>query len=173
MKPINNIKELQKSLRQKLAVICYAVNEFDEVLLLERKKEPFAGKLVPPGGKVEPGEKVYSAVFREFFEETGLKLNSPEIKVVTTEIGPEHYNWILFIFKDKIKKDRVNHSAEGELRWVKRSRLNNENLSDIDKKIIPYIFEKKGVYLFEIEYNTDKEATITSIERCKLDILSL
>jgi 8-oxo-dGTP diphosphatase len=42
------------------------------VLLVERARAPFAGKLSLPGGRVEFGESLAEAVRREIAEETGL-----------------------------------------------------------------------------------------------------
>lgn len=42
------------------------------VLLVERGKEPFKGKLALPGGHIEPEESPAEAAVRELREETGL-----------------------------------------------------------------------------------------------------
>ena len=44
-----------------------------QILLIQRKNEPFKGKWALPGGFVEYGEKTEDTVVREVFEETGLK----------------------------------------------------------------------------------------------------
>lgn len=49
----------------------------DGKILLGVKKRGFgAGKLVSPGGKVDPGETPYQAAIRETAEESGVKVNS-------------------------------------------------------------------------------------------------
>ena len=44
-----------------------------QILLIQRKNDPFKGKWALPGGFVEYGEKTEDTVVREVFEETGLK----------------------------------------------------------------------------------------------------
>jgi len=44
---------------------------------------------------------------REFREETGLELNELKLKMITTEEGPENYNWILFTFVGKVDSDKT------------------------------------------------------------------
>jgi len=57
-----------------MAVLCSLVLvRSDDRLLLARKRRGFgAGKLVAPGGKVEPGETPAQGALRELYEETGL-----------------------------------------------------------------------------------------------------
>ncbi|ABR30487.1 NUDIX hydrolase [Thermosipho melanesiensis] len=158
---LDMINKLRKNNRQKEAVICYA--EFkNKILFILRKKEPFANCLVPPGGKVEVGENVEDAVRREFFEETGLELKDINLRMVTTEIGPENYNWILFIFRGKVSTDKFVESDEGKLKWIEIEKLNDENLTDIDKHLIPHIFSDEPVKVVEIEYNKNKNWKILS-----------
>ncbi|WP_206076214.1 hypothetical protein [Marinitoga lauensis] len=46
-------QRLYKNNNQKIAVMCYAENEENEILMLERIKEPFSGYLVPQEVKLK------------------------------------------------------------------------------------------------------------------------
>lgn len=50
------------------------------ILLVERGKEPFKGKLVLPGGHIEPGETPEVAATRELREETGLVVDPAKLR---------------------------------------------------------------------------------------------
>ncbi|MBO8160282.1 MAG: NUDIX domain-containing protein [Thermosipho sp. (in: Bacteria)] len=159
------ISKIRRKRIQKLAVIFYGINEFGEVVMLKRNKEPFKDKLVPPGGKLEKGESVVDALKREFYEETGIEINNYVLKVITTEIGPDGYNWILFIYKGYIKKKHLPECDEGKLYWIKKEELRKQDLSEIDKKLLPYIFEERGLFLFKIDYDNDKNYKIVNIKK--------
>lgn len=60
-----------------------------DVVLIERKNEPHAGKLNLPGGKIYDGEPVEKAAARELQEETGLIASLPDIKVLGTIEGQD------------------------------------------------------------------------------------
>ena len=55
------------------------VERDDKLLLVKRKKDPFKGSLIFPGGKVDIGEKVEDAVKRELREETSLEIELTDI----------------------------------------------------------------------------------------------
>ncbi len=58
-----------------------------EVLLIQRKHDPFAGKWALPGGFVDMDETVEQAVVRELEEETGLRLDNPKQLFTFSELG--------------------------------------------------------------------------------------
>ncbi|AMW33276.1 NUDIX domain-containing protein [Fervidobacterium islandicum] len=156
---------MRKHANQKIATICYAENN-GKLLFLLRKKEPFAGYLVPPGGHVEKNEDVESATRREFIEETGLELLDLKLKMVTSERGPEHYNWILFIFVGKTNGTNFVESSEGKLFWIDKDKILQENLSPIDKLLAPYILDGTDiVWKVEIDYDEQKQFKNVLIEK--------
>uniref|UniRef100_A0A7C5Y4G4 NUDIX domain-containing protein n=1 Tax=Fervidobacterium nodosum TaxID=2424 RepID=A0A7C5Y4G4_9BACT len=159
------IEKLRRDEKQRLAVICYASYE-DKILFMKRKNEPFAGFLVPPGGKVEDNEGIEEAIRREFKEETGLELKNLEVKMVTSEIGPEKYNWILFIFTAKVDSQNTIDCEEGKLVWIEKEKLLSENLSPIDKLLVPYILDD-GLKIAFIDYSNEK--TVLNLEIVEID----
>ncbi len=69
------------------AVVFRLNGEDMEVLLIQRKHNPFAGMWALPGGFVDMDETVEQAVVRELEEETGLRLEKLKQLFTFSEIG--------------------------------------------------------------------------------------
>lgn len=57
-----------------VAVAVFLQDAAGRVLLIRRAKDPGAGRLAPPGGFIDRGERAEDAVHREVQEEVGLRL---------------------------------------------------------------------------------------------------
>jgi 8-oxo-dGTP diphosphatase len=55
-----------------LVVVLRAIGEETEVLIVQRKQQPNAGRWGFPGGVLELGETVFEGAMRELMEETGI-----------------------------------------------------------------------------------------------------
>ena len=103
-----------------LVVLCY-IESGGEILLLKRRKEPYAGYLALPGGKVEAEEGVLAAACREVLEETGLNALRAEVRgraseVIRDEIsGSILYEYDMVLVQVYTENLRVRESEEGEL----------------------------------------------------------
>lgn len=154
-------ENIRRGPKQVKASICYIFHE-GKALMIKRHKEPFFGYFVAPGGKFEEGETPYQCVEREIREETGLKIKDYRLKIVTSELGPQNYNWLLYIFVCENFEGTVQESDEGKLFWIDRDKLIYEKMSEIDKSMLPYVFDNSR-YFMKLRYDENKNCTIEEI----------
>ncbi|AIP64890.1 NUDIX hydrolase [Burkholderia thailandensis] len=71
----------------------------DDVILVQRGKEPQKGTWGFPGGSVEPGESLRDAAARELFEETGVRAEIGEpidvVEVIGFDPHGRHHHYVL------------------------------------------------------------------------------
>ena len=96
-----------------------------KLLMCQRAKDPFKGKLNFVGGKVEPNEKEDDAAYRELFEETGISKDDINL---TRVLDLKYYlsNIELEVYCGKIKKDIILKEEINKLVWIDRT----ENFCD-------------------------------------------
>ena len=73
----------------------FVVDDHGRLLLGIRDKEPFRGRWVLPGGRVEPFETLEDAARREILEETGLDIKVSRTLDVVEIIDPPHEHRII------------------------------------------------------------------------------
>ena len=164
MKMINIMdpETVRRGPQQVKAAICYIFDK-GKALMIKRIKEPFTGCLVAPGGKFEAGETPVQCVKREIKEETGLDIKKTSLKIVTSELGPKNYNWLLYIFTCDDFEGDVRVSDEGELVWAQVDKLKYMNMCDIDKRLLSYVLDK-GKYFMKLRYDDDKNCSIEDVQ---------
>lgn len=158
---IINPENIRRSPAQVKAAISYIFHE-GKSLMIRRKKEPFNGYIVAPGGRFENGETPFQCIEREIYEETGLHMKDYKLKIVTTELGPKNYNWLLYLFVCTGFEGTVRESDEGELLWVDIDKLTQEKMSDIDKRMLPYVLDHER-YFMKLRYDENKNCTMEEI----------
>lgn len=93
-----------------------------EVLLGLKLRGLGAGKMVAPGGKLEPGETPEAAVIREVAEESGLVVAAGDLRAcgVNRYAFPHRPEWsqVSWVFSTDVFSGEATHSDELELRWV-------------------------------------------------------
>src|SRR5699024_5050838 len=115
---------------------CILVVE-DRILLI---KKPKRGWYAIPGGKMERGETVKEAVVREFWEETGLRIETCALKGVFTFVVSDkrqsEQEWMMFTFvSNTYNGGLAEHCNEGELAWVRVDSIKTLPMADGDRNI--------------------------------------
>lgn len=93
--------------------------DFKKVLLIKRKKKPFANLYNGIGGKIEQGETVQEAAIRECMEESKIEIQAP--KLLITCIYPKSINAEeekeMAVLYDVVDEANVEENEEGTLEW--------------------------------------------------------
>ncbi len=138
---------------QRISSLCYLENG-GKLLMLQRNKEPFRGHWTAPGGKLEPPEDPRQTIIREIWEEAGLTLKDPKLKMITSETGEEQeYNWLVFIFRAHQFSGSLKQCDEGILQWVPREKIFDSQIPDVDRKLLPMILENEKRYFVRLKFN--------------------
>lgn len=124
------------------------IYEGNKVLVQEKAVGDYRG-IMFPGGHVEKGESFTDAVIREVFEETGLKIFSPElcgIKDWSKEDGSRYM--VLFYKTDKFEGEPTA-SEEGVVYWLTLEEMEHIQLADgMDKMLKVFLDETISEYFF-------------------------
>jgi NUDIX domain. len=128
-----------------------------QVLLL---KKPRRGWWAIPGGKVEPGETLKEAVIREYFEETGVKLEKPKLcgiySFFTNKDGKSDSEWMMFVFvATSGKGEAKTETDEGVLQWHPIDHLKDLPMAEGDRQIIYRALEEDQIRFGVFEYTED------------------
>lgn len=98
--------------------------ETGEVLVQDRVKRDWSG-ITFPGGRVEPGESLYSSTIREVREETGLTVTGLRLcGVVDWENPDTGARWLIFLYKTTFYSGQLlEGTREGRVFWMPLSAL--------------------------------------------------
>jgi len=135
----------------KISTLLYCFNERDEVLLLQRAKEPNRGLWSPCGGKLQTdtGESPHACACREAGEEIALKLRPRDLHL--TGVISEHgylgeAHWLMFLFEVKRRLRRVPEPHdEGVFQFFSRRALAKLRVPQTDReRIWPWFWRYRG-----------------------------
>ena len=152
-------------------VIGAIINEKREILLLKRRKEPFVGTWVMPGGSIEFGERLEEALEREIREETNIDVKFLSVKGLVHEIllrnktGKKLGHYLIWVCELKPLHFNIKASREGPLKWfpMKNLEKHRENIAPSDFLMIRKFFIKKTpeIKVYKVKmYKTKKRYKI-------------
>ena len=142
-----------RSLPFNLATLLYCFNEREEVLLLQRAREPNRGLWSPCGGKLqaETGESPYACACREAQEELGLAIGPADLHL--TGLISEHAyqgnaHWLMFLFEVQPRLTALPpQHREGIFSFFPAEKIASLNVPQTDREQIwPLFWRHRGGY---------------------------
>ncbi|MBQ4870294.1 8-oxo-dGTP diphosphatase [Priestia megaterium] len=140
--------------------VCF-IKRNNQILMLNREKEPIMGIWNGVGGKIEKSEFPEQAALREIWEETTIELDSFISQGVVTWLTPEGKLDGMHVFLGELDNlftyDTPIKTREGILDWKDIDWILNPNNLGIPQKIphyLPTLLAHKGNHLFT--YDQDK-----------------
>jgi ADP-ribose pyrophosphatase YjhB (NUDIX family) len=106
-----------------------------KIMLTQRGNEPSKGKWTIPGGLVELGESITTAVIREAKEETCLDVENPRLidvvdNVDLDESGKVKYHYVIVDYFVTVKGGTLSAASDAaDLRWVRLDEVENYDLT--------------------------------------------
>ncbi len=117
-------------------------NKKGEILLIERKNEPYGWAL--PGGFVDYGETLEAAAIREGKEETNLDITLiSQFKSYSDPRRDKRYHTITKVFVAKGEGEAVGMDDAKKAKWFSPQEIESLNIAFDHKKIIKEYFEFK------------------------------
>lgn len=145
-----------------LTNMCMVCDNRGNVLVQERRADDRWPGIAFPGGHIEHNESFTSAVIREVFEETGIKIKHPRlcgIKQWQTVRDGKEARYIVLLYKANEFEGEVCSSSEGKAFWVKRDELKNLKLANTFEHMLKvfedddieelFSYKEKGVWQFD------------------------
>ena len=133
-----------KHSKELLNVVIGIIIDTENKLLLNIRKQntTLSGYWEFPGGKIKPQETPDQALFRELFEELGIKIGITDPLDLIEYQYAEH-DVVLLPFRIIDYKGTPRGLEGQELMWCPLNRLQNVNILPANRFFIEMLFEKK------------------------------
>ena len=95
------------------------------------------------------GEAFTDAVIREVFEETGLKISSPQLCGIKDWMEEDGTRYMVLFYKSDKFEGKVTSSEEGEVYWTTLEEMKKKKLANgMDKMLEVFLDETISEYFF-------------------------
>jgi 8-oxo-dGTP diphosphatase len=137
-------KKKYKSEHIVTSVVAVIVDQHKRVLLTKRSVPPFQDMWVMPGGKIDLGEPMLTALKREVLEEVGLDVEVENLIDVFEHIAPgeENYHFVILYYRCRpLGSELIRNEQEvAEAEWVHHSDLEGYNIAVGASYILDKVF---------------------------------
>lgn len=133
---------MRKYPEQPIVGVGAVILDGDRVLLIKRANEPLKGEWSLPGGAVNVGETLETAVAREVLEETGLEVAVGPIVEVLDSIrrdadGRVEYHFIIVDYKCSVRGGTAAAGSDAaDLHWADLRQLDHYRLTAMTLEVI-------------------------------------
>jgi len=145
-----------------LTTLCY-IEKNDAYLMMHRtKKENDMNKekWIGIGGHFEDAESPEECLLREVYEETGLTLTDYRLRGIITFVLNDTITEYMFLYTATGFTGELKDCDEGELEWVKKTRLRELNLWEGDYVFFDLMDKDEEFFSLKLCY---KESTLTDV----------
>lgn len=126
------------------SVVAVIIDEQERVLLTRRSIPPFKNMWVMPGGKIDLGEPIATALRREVDEEVGLDVEVGSLIDVFEHLTPgeENCHYVILFYRCRPVHYDLAHNPDevAEASWVPRHELAAYQMPDGTRTILGKIF---------------------------------
>ena len=141
-----------------LSTLCY-IEKDNKYLMLHRTKKKNdinKDKWLGIGGKFEEGESPEECIVREVMEETGLKLNSYQLRTIVTYVSTNWETEYMYVFTSNDFTGELIECNEGDLQWIDKKEVTKLNTWEGDKIFVEKLQNDSGFFTVKFEYDGDK-----------------
>lgn len=136
---------------------CYIEKDGKYLMLhrVKKKNDMNEGKWIGVGGKFEEGESPEECLVREVKEETGLILNSYELRCIVTYVSDKYETEQMYVFTSSDFKGELIECDEGILEWINKENILDLNIWEGDKFFIEKMHKDNNFFTLKVEYEGD------------------
>jgi 8-oxo-dGTP diphosphatase len=119
----------------------------NSILLIQRARNPLKGYWSLPGGLIEAGERIETALQREVREETGLIVRPKKVfeifeRIILDKEGRAEYHYILHDYLCTVVGGELKAGDDaGRVAWVQHAKLENLQLTEGTLEVIERAFK--------------------------------
>ena len=123
----------------------------NEILLVQRGKEPLKGFWSLPGGIVEIGERLKDAIRREVWEETGLDIETLSVFEIFERIMPDsegrcEYHYVLIDYVCRVSGGSLEAASDvSAAAWLRRDQLSEYKITEGTLDVVQRAFDSELV----------------------------
>jgi 8-oxo-dGTP diphosphatase len=138
--------------RHPLVGVGALIFEGDRILLAQRGKQPLMGLWSLPGGLVETGESLETAIRREVNEETGLEVAALGVleifeRIILDSAGAAEYHYVLIDYVCRVLGGVLRAGDDAcRTEWVRRRDLKKLEITEGTLAVIEKGFRNRRKY---------------------------